>query len=125
MKIKIKTQKGETLAELNDSKTAKKIYESLPVKARANLWGKEIYFKIPVKMSSENARQDMEIGDIAYWPEGNAFCIFFGKTPASIDNKPRAISPVNFLGKLKSVEIFEKVKEDESIIIKSVRCKWA
>ena len=62
----------------------------------------------------------MEIGDIAFWPPGNAFCIFFGKTPASTDDKPRAAGPVTFLGKLTDAEpdMLRKVKSGEKIEIK-------
>jgi len=68
-------------------------------KARANTWGDEIYFPIPVQMDeSDDAREVVEIGDLGYWPPGHAFCIFFGRTPASRGNEARAASPVNPLG---------------------------
>ena len=88
-------------AELNDGPTAKQVWEALPIKGRANIWGDEIYFEIPVNAAQEpNARADVEIGELAYWPMGNAFCIFWGPTPASIGPKPRAYSPVNILGRV-------------------------
>jgi hypothetical protein len=88
-------------ADLNDSPTAKKIWEALPIEGKANLWGEEIYFEIPVSMPQEaNAREEVAIGTIAYWPTGEAFCIFFGPTPVSKGGEPRAYSPVNILGKI-------------------------
>ena len=88
-------------AELNDSPTAQQIWEALPIEGRANLWGDEIYFSIPVQVGSEpEARADVEVGEIAYWPPGSAFCIFWGPTPASSGSKPRAASPVNILGRV-------------------------
>lgn len=122
MIIKIKTSKGEVKAELNNSESSNKIYDSLPIKGFANLWGDEIYFDIPVRMNLEdkNAEQEMNVGDLAYWPPGNAFCIFFGRTPVSINEKPRAASKVTFLGRivdLKDVEIFKRVRDGEEIIL--------
>ena len=88
-------------AELNDNPTAQRIWDSLPVEGRANVWGDEIYFGIPVKADEElDARAEVEVGALGYWPPGNAFCIFFGPTPASIDKRPRAASPVNILGRV-------------------------
>lgn len=65
-----------------------------------NTWGDEIHFGTIVKMDEENAQEKVEIGDVAYWPEGNSICIFFGKTPASTNEKPKAYSPVNVFGKI-------------------------
>jgi len=88
-------------AELNDSVTSKKVFAGLPIEAAANVWGDEIYFEIPVAEAlSPDAREEMEIGELGYWPVGRAFCIFYGPTPMSTDAKPRAASPVNVLGKL-------------------------
>ena len=86
-------------AELNDSPTVRKIWEALPIEGRANLWGDEIYFAIPVDADQEeDARADVDVGELGYWPVGSAFCIFFGPTPVSSDSRPRAASPVNILG---------------------------
>jgi uncharacterized protein len=83
-KIKIKAGAVEAAAILNDSATAQKIWASLPIETRASTWGDEIYFAIPVKAPLEkNAQELVEVGDLGYWPSGNAFCIFFGPTPMS------------------------------------------
>jgi hypothetical protein len=83
-------------AELNNSPTADEIWRALPIEGTANTWGDEIYFKIPLIINEEtDARAEVEVGDLGYWPSGHAFCIFFGPTPFSSDEKPRAASPVN------------------------------
>jgi hypothetical protein len=88
-------------AELGTSATAAKIFEALPFEGIANTWGQEIYFTIPVTMQQEpDARAEVDIGEIAFWPMGKAFCIFFGPTPVSRDETPRAYSPVNVFGRL-------------------------
>jgi uncharacterized protein len=89
-------------ATLNDSPTADEIWDALPLEASANVWGDEIYFEIPVEVDqASNARAGVEIGTLAYWPMGHAFCIFYGRTPASRGNQPRAYSPVNVFGEVK------------------------
>jgi hypothetical protein len=88
-------------AGFNDSPTANAIYEILPVTGSANVWGDEIYFTIPVHLDqSSDALQEVEVGDMAFWPAGDAFCIFFGPTPVSTGDKPKAYSPVNVFGSI-------------------------
>ena len=87
--------------QLNDTPTAAAVLDALPLEATGNRWGEEIYFEIPVNQpSSADARSDMEVGELASWPTGNAFCIFFGPTPVSEGDVPRAASPVNPIGAL-------------------------
>jgi hypothetical protein len=91
----------ELRAELNDSDAAQAIYDSLPIVASGNRWGEEIYFEIPVDQPlSENATVEVAVGDLGYWPPGKAFCIFFGRTPVSTSDQPRAASPVNSIGRV-------------------------
>ena len=100
-KIGIGFDKFSFEAKLNDSPTAKQVWAQLPIEARVNTWGDEIYFEIAVEMPQEpDAREQVEIGDLGYWPVGRAFCIFFGPTPVSTDERPRAYSPVNVIGKV-------------------------
>jgi len=88
-------------AELNDSPTARQIWETLPIEGTAKIWGDEVYFEIPVVAGQgPDARAEVEVGELGYWPVGRAFCIFFGPTPASTDERPRAYSPVNVLGRV-------------------------
>lgn len=101
-RIKITAGKVRLEAELNDSPTAKAIFNALPIEAKANRWGGEIYFTIPVEAELEaDAREVLEAGELGYWPAGNAFCMFFGKTPASKKDEIRAASAVNVIGKVK------------------------
>lgn len=89
-------------AQLSDGPTGKAIADALPIKARAQRWGGEIYFSIPVEAEIEKDSRDvLEDGELAYWPPGRAFCIFFGPTPASEGNEIRAASQVNIVGKMK------------------------
>jgi hypothetical protein len=84
-----------------DTPTAGKILEALPFESPANVWGDEIYFDIPLSLDPEpDARADVEVGDLAYWPAGPAFCIFWGPTPVSTGDRPRAYSPVNVFGRV-------------------------
>jgi hypothetical protein len=88
-------------AELNDNPTARQIWAALPIEGQASTWGDEIYFEIPLIAGQEsNARAEVEVGELGYWPLGHAFCIFFGPTPVSRDQQPRAYSPVNILGRV-------------------------
>ena len=99
--IRITAGKVAVEAALNESPTATKIWEALPMEARGNTWGDEIYFSIPVDAKSEkDARDVVAVGELGYWPPGTAFCIFYGRTPASTDDRPRAASPVNIIGKV-------------------------
>lgn len=98
-KITITTGDVSLSAELGDTKTAQEIWNALPFEGTANTWGDEIYFEIPVVVPQESeAREDVHIGELGYWPVGHAFCIFFGPTPASSGEQPRAASPVNIFG---------------------------
>ena len=89
-------------AQLNDSVTAKAIFDALPIRAKARRWGGEIYFSIVVSCElEENSRDVMTGGELGYWPPGRAFCLFFGPTPASDGDEIRAASAVNIVGRLK------------------------
>lgn len=88
-------------ASLNNGSTAQAIADVLPIEGNANIWGDEIYFSIPIEVDEEpDAQADVAVGTLAYWPPGNAFCIFYGPTPASTNDQPRAASPVNVIGQI-------------------------
>ena len=121
-KITIYTRStGKVLAEISLDKnpqTAKAILAALPIFGKVNKWGDEIYFRIQVSLPEEKAQQEVEIGDLGYWPQGNGFCIFFGRTPASTGPKPRAASPVNVFGKvLGDATVFKETQTGEEIRI--------
>jgi len=118
-KIRILVSDLTVEAELNDSKTAQSVWEALPVEAKASLWGEEIYFAIPVKTGLEaGSREVVSAGELGYWPNGHAFCIFFGPTPASQGNEIRAASAVNIIGKvLGDPKAFLKVKDGAKVTL--------
>ena len=118
-KMRIRAGEVSATATLNDSATADAIWSALPIEARANTWGDEIYFSIPVRANEDNAKALVALGDIAYWPPGNAFCIFFGPTPASRGDEIRPASPVNVVGKIDGdPRIFKSVPSGTKIVLK-------
>jgi len=118
-KIKILVSDLKVEAELNESRTAQLIWEALPMEAKANLWGEEIYFGIAVKTGLEQgSREIVSAGELGYWPTGHAFCIFFGPTPASRGDEIRAASAVNVIGKvLGDPKVFLKVKDGAKVTL--------
>jgi len=105
-------------AELNNTTTADVIWQALPINGTANTWGEEIYFAISVQHDLENGQEVVEAGDIGYWPPGNAFCIFFGPTPASHGDEIRAASPVNVFGRvIGNPKVLTSVKDVEKICV--------
>jgi hypothetical protein len=98
--LKITVGELEARAWLNDTDTASKVFGILPLSSEVNVWGEEIYFAIPLTTGLEDARETVDLGDIAYWPQGNALCIFFGKTPVSEGDEIRPISPVDIIGRI-------------------------
>lgn len=115
--MKILTNNHKFEIELYDTPTAKKVAERKSITGNAILWGKEIYFSIPINADLEsNARDILEEGEIAFYPPMNAFCIFFGPTPASTDSRPKAADLVNVIGKIKGdYTLLEEVKNGELI----------
>jgi hypothetical protein len=99
--IKITAGTTQIRAEIYDTPTAQEIIKALPIKSQVNRWGGEIYYSIPVSVPlEEDSRDVLEPGELAYWPSGNAFCIFFGSTPVSHGEECRASSNVNVFGKV-------------------------
>jgi hypothetical protein len=121
MRIRIRAGDVECDAELNDSDTARRIADALPIEGDARRWGEEIYFEIAVEADeAEDAREEMEVGELAFWPPGNAFCIFFGRTPASTGERPRAASNVNPVGRVVSdAKVFTGVRNGAPVKIES------
>jgi len=105
--IRIKAQAVEMTAQLNDTPSAKAIWDALPIDSAARLWGDEVYFDTPVHLDEDDAQAQVPSGTIAFWPPGDCFCIFFGQTPAS---------PVNVVGTLDGEpNEFAKVASGEPI----------
>jgi hypothetical protein len=119
-RIRITAGAIETQAELNGTRTAQEIWEALPIRSRVNLWGDEIYFSIPLGLQLEAGQEVVSMGDLGYWPDGNAFCIFFGLTPVSQGNEIRPASPVTVFGKvIGDATIFKKVAKGTKITVRN------
>ena len=105
----IRISVGNTIldAELFDSDLAREISALLPLEAGVNRWGQEIYFGIPLDFQLREPREVVEIGNLAYWPPGQGFCIFWGPTPASRGAEVRPAS---------EVEVFGRVKGDATVL---------
>jgi uncharacterized protein len=120
-RILIRTSSTEIEAELIDCATSDAIWKALPLESMVNTWGEEIYFSIPVSIGLENGQEVVNAGDIACWPPGKAFCIFFGPTPDSRGNEIRAASKVNVFGKVTSdFNIPGRVLDGEKVLIDRV-----
>jgi hypothetical protein len=117
-KIVMRTRYDKFEIELNDSTTSDALYLALPLEREINVWGGEIYFEIPVHDKLAHGKKIMEVGEVAYWPEGNALCIFFGRTPASTGEAPEAYTPVTPLGKiLTNLETLEELADKTTITL--------
>jgi len=100
-KIKIVIQNLALDAELFDTACAKAIVATLPIESSPNKWGDEFYFGIPLKQGiDDTATTKVRVGDIGFWPPGNALAIFFGPTPMSSGSDPVPASEVNIVGKV-------------------------
>ena len=108
-----------TLLTNKNPETCKTIWENLPFELNLSRWGEELYGEIPVSIDKENSQVECEVGDIGYWPDGKGFCIFFGPTPASKDDKPKAASPVNIFAKIEGdAKIFNQFSSFLGIVTK-------
>jgi hypothetical protein len=108
-------------ARLNDSATAMKMAEHLPLEGEINIWGDEIYFSTPVYCGLEpDAKESVQVGDIGYWPPGQAFCLFFGQTPMSTSDKIIPASAVNIIGRITGdPQKLKQVMNEKKIIIQA------
>ena len=104
-------------AELLDTPTARAVAAALPISSSTLTWGEEVYFAIPVKVAAEkDARAVVTPGEIAYWPDGHAIALGFGRTPISQGNETRLASPCNVWAKaLGDVKTLAKVKAGTKI----------
>ena len=119
-KILIQTDDITLNAILFDTSTANKIFNQLPITSLGNRWGDEIYFSINISDELKDESTDLfNVGDLAFWPPGNAFCIFWGPTPASKKNEIRSASPANLIGQIIDNPLeLSSVPSGEEIIIK-------
>lgn len=123
MSVNIRINAGTVSVDafLNETDTARAIASALPIEASANTWGDEIYFDIPVDSGLEDGQEVVELGDLGYWPPGHAFCIFFGRTPASRGDEIRPASAVTVIGRIEGdATAFKQVRSGTSITIDKV-----
>ena len=119
-RIRIRAGTVQAEATLNDSPTADAIWAALPLQGQARIWGDEVYFPIPVILEEDNARETVELGDLGYWPPGNALCIFFGPTPMSRGSEIRPASAVNVFGHIEGDTVaFKQVRDGEWVAVES------
>jgi len=108
--------KGEVVVELNETDTAARIFEGLPVEASAQTWGEEVYFSTPFSIPQEQGTLDVSVGDVGWWPPGSAIAIFFGRTPASSGPKPVPASEVTIIGRVvEGLEVLPSVQPGDSL----------
>jgi uncharacterized protein len=117
----------EVSVELDDSrcpKTVQAILENLPIEVSVNRWGHELYSeKTSISEKEEDAKRQVNLFDVAYWPEGNALCLFYGPTPISDEGEILAYSPVNIVGRIipdenEKDDILERIKNRTKVIFK-------
>ena len=120
-KIKLSVGDVSLEGELNDTPTAVKVAEALPIKTAFSTWGDEIYFGIPVHADLDaGAREEVNMGDLGYWPPGNAFCVFFGPTPMSSGENIVPASAVNIIGKVQGdATRFKRVMHEKEILVEA------
>jgi len=120
MKCAIRITAGGVSAtgELNDSRAAAAIAARLPIRARAETWGDEIYFGTGLALEAESPQEVVALGDLGYWPPGQAFCIFFGPTPMSRGDEIRPASPVTVVGRVTGdPRVFATVRSGAGVTI--------
>ena len=109
--IQISAGDVTVVATLNDSPTSDALWDALPIQVAGQTWGDEIYFGISVEAENDDyAEETVEMGAVAYWPPGNALCLFFGPTPMSAPGEIRPASAVNVMGQI----------EGDATVLKSV-----
>ena len=117
-RVKITAGDVEVTAVLNDSSTADLVWSALPIEASGSTWGDEIYFRTSVQADEEDAREVVDMGDVGYWPPGQALCLFFGPTPASRGDEIRPASAVNVLGKLEGdPTVLKQVRSGSRVLV--------
>jgi hypothetical protein len=126
-KILVRVTELENITiELDDTsspKTCASFLKSLPFSVTAHIWGEEIYTdESPIIQSEENAKDLVNLNDVAYWPNGKAVCLFFGPTPIGKKGEIKPYSPVNVIGKIINPDknILSKMNEGTKITFNKI-----
>ena len=115
-RIRITAGTVAAYALLNDTKVADAVWQALPLAVRMQTWGDELYGSVPLTLPLESPQEEVDLGALAYWPPGHALCIFFGPTPASSGDEPRAASEVTVFGQVEGDSgVFRLVKSGERL----------
>ena len=109
--LRITVDGRELAADWTDAnpETRAAIADELPLEGEAARWGEELYFDVSVEVADENTREEVPVGAVAYWPAGPALCLFWGPTPASQGEEPRAASPVAVVAELDDVSALSEI----------------
>ena len=116
MKLLISSGGLSLAVELNDTPTARAVYDAAPFDARAQTWGEEVYFSTPISAKLEaEAKQIVDPGAVCFWTQGDALALPFGPTPISTDERPKLANPCNVLGFLPDFASLRKIKAGDKI----------
>jgi hypothetical protein len=99
--------------------TREAVAAALPLAGHASRWGDELYFRVPVDVDAEETTEAVPVGAIAYWPEGNALCLFWGPTPATRDGEPRAAAPVAVVAAIQDPSPLASVDGDATVEVEA------
>ncbi|WP_455464012.1 cyclophilin-like fold protein [Candidatus Hodarchaeum mangrovi] len=123
IRMKIGSHLWDIRIQGSSPKSGAQILNLLPLESEIRTWGEEIYFSIPLSMPEENAKNIVALGDVAYWPEGQCFCVFFGKTPlTSTLDEIKPASPVNIFGKIQGdLESLKTVKPNSKVLLERIK----
>ena len=117
-RIKITAGSVQVTAVLNATSTATLVWDELPIEGVVSTWGDEIYFRTGVQAEEEDSREVVDLGDVGYWPPGQALCLFFGPTPASRGDELRPASPVNVVGRMDGDPlVLKEVASGASVVV--------
>ena len=121
-RIRIAWGSGEVIADLLETPTTKQLLKALPAISRAQTWGEEVYFQLPVKAALEpDARQVVEAGAVCFWVDGSSLALPYGRTPVSQGGECRLVTACNVLGKIAGdPRELGKVKAGEPIRVEAI-----
>lgn len=109
---------SETMTLSLEDEAYRELESELPLESRTSTWGDEIYFAVPAEFESGEQTMNPQVGDIAFWPEGKALCLFFGPTPLSEGDQPRAADDVVIVGTIQDdPELLRNVEAGEALTL--------